>query len=105
LQPIVSQRVTSDGFDSVPANEADPGAKPSFRACGAASRALEESQGMPQRKVKPEGNRPGQRSRPFFERRSEHGLETPNRVRLGGRRGVYPGVKKGQRLTVFIKSW
>jgi len=92
----------------VPANEADPGAKPSFRACGAASRALEESQGMPQRKVKPEGNRPEQRSRPLFETRSEHDFEAPTRVRLGARPALRPsgylGVKKGWPVDGFHRK-
>ena len=41
--------------------------------------------------------------------RSEHGFETPTRVRLGARPALRPsgylGVKKGHPLTVFIENW
>ena len=44
-----------------------------------------------------------------IETRSEHNVETLTRVRLrarpGGRRSVCLGVKKSQRLTVFIENW
>ena len=72
--------VTSDGFDSVAANEPDSGMKPLFRRLEKRPAAFWESQAEPQEKVKPEGNRPGLRAERCSRYIGHHAVVRGNRI-------------------------